>query len=50
MRADEILTAFVELESVIRPTSAELHFLTKPLLATQFAPQANYVVNGEQQP
>jgi len=40
-RADEKLTAFLELETAIRPTSAELHFLMKPALATQFAPQAN---------
>jgi hypothetical protein len=38
VRADEKLTAFLELETAIRPTSAELHFLTKPALATQFAP------------
>jgi hypothetical protein len=31
--ADEL-----ELETAIRPTSVELYFLTKPLLATQFAP------------
>jgi hypothetical protein len=41
MRADEKLTAFLELETAIRPTSTELHFLTKPALATQFAPQAS---------
>ena len=41
MQADEKLTAFVELESAIRPTNAELHFLMKPVLATQFPPQAN---------
>ncbi len=41
MRADEKLTAFLKLETAIRPTSAELHFLTKPALATQFAPQAS---------
>jgi hypothetical protein len=37
LRADEKLTAFVELDgdSLLR---AELHFLTKPALATQFAP------------
>src|SRR6266576_465764 len=40
VRADEKLTAFLELESAIWPTSFELHFLTKPVLATQFAPQA----------
>src|SRR5260370_1152239 len=34
-------TAFLELESAIRPTSGELQFLTKPLLATQFAPQGS---------
>jgi hypothetical protein len=38
VHADEKLTAFLELETAIRPTSAELHFLTKPALATQFAP------------
>ena len=41
MRADEKLTAFLKLETAIRPTSAELHFLTKPALATQFAPQGS---------
>jgi len=41
MRADEKLTAFLELETAIRPTNAELHFLTKPALATQFAPQGS---------
>ena len=35
---NEKLTAFIDLEAAIRPTSVELHFLTKPLLATQFAP------------
>jgi hypothetical protein len=39
--ADEKLTAFLELETAIRPTSAELHFLTKPALATQFPPQGS---------
>jgi hypothetical protein len=34
-RANEKLTAFLELETAIRPTSVELHFLTKPALATQ---------------
>ena len=41
MRADEKLTAFLELETAIRPTSVEFHFLTKPALATQFAPQGS---------
>ncbi len=41
MRADEKLTAFLELETAIRPSSVELHFLTKPALATQFAPQGS---------
>jgi hypothetical protein len=41
VHADEKLTAFLELETAIRPTSAELHFLTKPVLATQFAPQGS---------
>jgi hypothetical protein len=41
VRADEKLTAFLELEAAIRPTSAELHFLTKPVLATQFAPHGS---------
>jgi hypothetical protein len=41
VHADEKLTAFLELETAIRPTSAELHFLTKPALATQFAPQGS---------
>jgi hypothetical protein len=47
MRADEKLTAFVELETAIRPTSAKLHFLTKPALATQFAPQGNQAERSE---
>jgi hypothetical protein len=47
MRADEKLTAFLELETAIRPTSAELHFLTKPALATQFAPQGNQAERSE---
>jgi len=33
-RADEKLTAFLELETAIRPTSVELSFLTKSALAT----------------
>jgi len=41
VRADEKLTAFLELESAIRPTSVELHFLTKPVLTTQFAPHGS---------
>jgi hypothetical protein len=40
-RADEKLTAFMELETAIRLTSAELELVTKPLLATQFAPQGS---------
>jgi hypothetical protein len=47
MRADEKLTAFLELETAIRPTSAELHFLTKPVLTTQFAPQGNQAERSE---
>ena len=39
VRADEILTAFLELESAIRRASAELKLVTNPVLATQFAPQ-----------
>jgi hypothetical protein len=46
-RADEKLTAFVELESAIRAASVELHFLTKPVLATQFAPQGNQAERSE---
>jgi hypothetical protein len=38
VHADEMLSAFLKLEAAIRPTSVELYFLTKPLLATQFAP------------
>jgi hypothetical protein len=41
VHSDEKLTAFAEPETAIRPTSAELHFLTKPALATQFAPQGS---------
>jgi hypothetical protein len=41
VRADEKLTAFLELETAIRPTSAELELVTKPVLATQFAPQGS---------
>jgi len=41
VRADEKLTAFLELESAIRPASVDLSLLTKPLLATQFAPQGS---------
>jgi hypothetical protein len=41
VHADEKLTAFLELQTAIRPTSAELHFLTKPALATQFAPHGS---------
>jgi hypothetical protein len=33
--ADEKLTAFLELETAIRPTSAELELVTKPALANQ---------------
>ena len=47
MRADEKLTAFLELETAIRPTSVELHFLTKPALATQFAPQRSQAEHSE---
>ena len=47
MRADEKLTAFLELETAIRPTSTELHFLTKSVLATQFAPQSNQAERSE---
>ena len=38
VHADEKLTAFVEVELAIRPTSVGLHFLTKQVLATQSAP------------
>jgi hypothetical protein len=47
MRADEKLTALLELETAIRPTSAELHFLTKSALATQFALQGNQAERSE---
>jgi hypothetical protein len=47
VQADERLTAFLELETAIRPTSAELHFLTKPALATQFAPQGSQAEQSE---
>ena len=47
VRADDKLTAFLELESAIRPTSAELHFLAKPALATQFAPQGSQAERSE---
>jgi len=47
MRADEKLTAFLELETAIRPTSAELHFLTKAALASQSAPQGNQAEQSE---
>ena len=47
MRADEKLTAFLELETAIRPTSVELHFLTKPGSATQFPPQGNQAEQSE---
>jgi hypothetical protein len=41
VRADEKLTAFLELESAIRPASGELSLLRNLVLATQFAPQGN---------
>jgi len=47
VRADEKLTPFLELETAIRPTSAQLHFLTKPALAKQFAPQGNHAEQSE---
>jgi len=47
MLADEKLTAFLELETAIRPTSDELHFLTKQDLATQFASQGNQAERSE---
>jgi hypothetical protein len=41
VHAEEKRTAFLELETAIRPTSVELHFLTKQGLASQFAPQGS---------
>ena len=41
VRADEKLTAFLELESVIRAASVGLSLVTKPLLTAQFAPQGS---------
>ena len=38
-RADERLTAFLELESVMRPGQRRTQLVTKQVLATQFAPQ-----------
>jgi hypothetical protein len=46
-RSDEKLTALLELETAIRPTSVELHFLTKPGSATQFPPQGNQAEQSE---
>jgi hypothetical protein len=37
----EKLTAFVELKAAIRRASIEPQLVTKPALATQFAPQAS---------
>lgn len=48
VRADEKVTAFLELQSAIRPTSAELHFVTKPALARWERLKANG--NGAMQP
>ena len=39
VRADEKLTAFLELESAVRRAGVELELVTTPVLATQFAPQ-----------
>ncbi len=47
VQADEKLTASLELETAIRPTSAELELVTKPALATQFAPQGNQAERSE---
>jgi hypothetical protein len=41
------LTAFMELESAIRATVRRTQFLTKPVLATQFAPQASQAEESE---
>jgi len=41
VRADEKLTAFLELESVIRAASGRTQLVAKQALATQFAPQGS---------
>ena len=41
VRADEKLTAFVELESAIRGRASNFSFFKKLGLATQFAPQGS---------
>ncbi len=47
MRAEEKLTAFLELQSAIRATLRRTQLLTKPLLATQFAPQRSQAEHSE---
>jgi len=47
VRADEMLTAFLELEAAIRLVSVELSLLRNQALATQFAPQGNQAEQSE---
>jgi hypothetical protein len=41
VRADEKLTAFLELESAIRPARGRTGLVTKSVLTTRFAPQSS---------
>jgi hypothetical protein len=47
VRADEKLTAFLELESAIRVAASNFSFFTKLGLATQFAPQGSHAEQSQ---
>jgi hypothetical protein len=49
VRADEKLTAFIELQSVIRAATSRTQLLTKSGLATQFAPHGTHAEQSETQ-